>query len=362
MKTLAWLYIAEYLFGAALLSLIVWFVMTKFEAWLKKKSYRFAEILPSLKLYSILFIFLSAFYLIIPYLPLSPYMRSLAHKTDVFLLFFLIFWAIGVFVEFVLGLYSEVFFKNMPITGLLWSILRWTILSIGILVALDAIGVPITPLITTLGVGGVAVALAVQDVLSNIFSGFTMIVAHQIKPGDYVIVGDEIEGFVKDITWRNTVLYAPMQGVDVIVPNNKMAQSVVKSSSAGSGKFGIVVSVGVSYGSDLMKAYKIISDVAMKIAENVPDVNKQYPPIVAYQEFGSSSININVLFRMHNPAPLARWKVTDMFVKEVKKAFDEAGVEIPFSQHDIHIRDINTAQLEKLMGKGGSKHGYTDRQ
>ncbi len=358
----AWLCIAKYMFGATLLSLVVWFVTAEVENWLKRKKYRFVQILPSLKIYGILLIFLSAFYLIIPCLPLSSHVYNLTYKAVVFGLFFLVFWAIGVFVEFVLGLYSEKVFRNIPITGLLWAIIRWTILSIGILVGLDAIGIPITTMITNLGVGGVAVALAVQDILSNIFAGFTMLVAHQIKPGDYIIVGDGIEGFVKDITWRNTVLYSPLMGIDVIVPNNNMAQSIIKSAAAGSGKFGFVVSVGVSYDTDLMKAYKIVSDVAMRIINEIPEVNNQYPPIVAYQEFGNSSININVLFRMHNPAPLARWKVTDLFVKEVKKAFDEAGVEIPFSQHDIHIRDVNVEQFEKLMGKGGSKCDYTNRQ
>ncbi len=348
--------IVEYVILTTFLILVFWVLFGKLIAWVKRKKYSFASILPTIRIYVSVGIFLSGVYVILPHIPMDPLIKKIFDKSIVFSTIFIVSWAIGVFVEYVLGIYSDIFLRKLPMTALLWSIIRWTILAIGILVGLDAIGIPITPLLTTLGVGGVALALASQDILSNLFAGITMLFAHQIKPGDYVVLDDGTEGFIKDITWRNTVLYAPLRGMNIIVPNSKMASATVRSIPAGSGKYGLIVSVGVSYSTPLQKAFEIVKTVAGQVAKSVPDVNKEIDPVVAYQEFGDSSINISVLFRMYNPAPLARWKVSDTFVKLLKEQFDREGIEIPFSQHDIHIRDINLESMENIF-KEGDKGG-----
>jgi len=331
----------KYTVGATLSSAGVWFVFDKIYAVLRKKQIKLAPVILSLKWYVVMFLWPFTADALLPFLPLSSYIHNLTHKAIVLTIFFILSWAAGVVVEFAMKTYSDKLSSHFPITGLFASIIRWTVVSLGVLAGFAAVDIPITPMVTTLGVGGVAIALATQDILSNVFHGITMMMAHQIKPGDYVIVDDSIEGFVKDITWRNTVLYAPLAGTNIIVSNNKMSTAVIKNIPAGSGKYGLVLSVGVSYDANLEKVYSIVSDVAHKIWQTVPDVNKGDAPVVAFQSFGDSSITINILLRLHNPAPIARWHVYDAFVKEIKKAFDEEGIDIPFSQHDIHIKDIN---------------------
>ena len=327
---------------------IIWFVLSYLPALPSISGKRLAvRLIGLVRLYAVLFGVLFLLHLSLTQLPLHPDVYRLARGVVLFLSVFVGFWAVGHALQVVLEHVGDTFLGGIPLTGLVWATIRWSILAIGLIVALQAVGVPVAPILTTLGVGGVAVALATQDILSNMFAGITMLVAHQIKPGDYVILDDGVEGFVKDITWRNTVLYSPLKGAQIIVPNNKMASSTVVVVSSGSGTFGFTLSVGVSYGSDLEKAKEIVSKVAEDIAKEFGDVNEMYKPVVSYQGFGSSSIDIKVLFRLRNPAPLSRWQIADAFVRRVKERFDEEGVEIPFSQHDIHIRDLPPIEFRR---------------
>src|SRR6059036_802065 len=92
------------------------------------------------------------------------------------------------------------------VTGLFRTSVRLAVLVVGGLVLLSSLGIAITPILTALGVGGLAVALALQDTLSNLFSGLYIIAARQIKPGDYIRLNSGEEGYVVDIMWRNTKL------------------------------------------------------------------------------------------------------------------------------------------------------------
>jgi len=118
--------------------------------------------------------------------------------------------------------------SNLPIptTGLVHGILKGTILILGLLIALSTIGISIAPFITALGVGGLAVALALQDTLSNLFAGIHILVERSIRIGDFVRLETGQEGYVEDITWRTTRIRMRPNNM-VIIPNNKLSQSIV---------------------------------------------------------------------------------------------------------------------------------------
>ena len=97
-------------------------------------------------------------------------------------------------------------------TSIFVNLARALVLVIGALVLLQSLGISITPILTALGVGGLAVALALQDTLSNLISGLHVAASQQIRPGDYIRLDSGDEGFVTDITWRNTTIRA--------LPNN----------------------------------------------------------------------------------------------------------------------------------------------
>src|SRR2546429_328365 len=96
----------------------------------------------------------------------------------------------------------------------------------GVLVLLSVLGIHITPILTALGVGGLAVALALQDSLANLFAGMHLLADKPIRVGDYVKIADTTEGYVVDIGWRSTRIRM-LQNTVVVVPNKKVAESII---------------------------------------------------------------------------------------------------------------------------------------
>jgi len=114
----------------------------------------------------------------------------------------------------------------LPVTTLTQNLARLVVFTIGILILLNSLGLSVTPILTALGVGGLAVALALQDTLSNLFAGFYVSLAGQVRLGDYVKLDSGEEGYVTDITWRSTTLRALPNNL-IVVPNAKLAQAIV---------------------------------------------------------------------------------------------------------------------------------------
>jgi small-conductance mechanosensitive channel len=111
-------------------------------------------------------------------------------------------------------------------TSLFSNITRIVVFALGLLVIFDSMGISITPMLTALGVGGLAVALALQETLSNLFAGIHIIASRKLRPGDYIKIESGDEGHVTDITWRNTTIRAFANNM-IVVPNAKLSSSVV---------------------------------------------------------------------------------------------------------------------------------------
>lgn len=122
--------------------------------------------------------------------------------------------------------YSDRTPTAIPFSGLTRNLARISILVIGIITMLNQLGVSITPLITTLGIGGLAVALALQETLSNLFAGIFMTVGGQIRVGDQIKLQSGEEGQVVDTDWRSTRIRNQQNNL-VIIPNSKLAQTII---------------------------------------------------------------------------------------------------------------------------------------
>jgi small-conductance mechanosensitive channel len=134
----------------------------------------------------------------------------------------------------------------LPVTSLTQNISRIIVLGIGILIILNSLGISITPILATLGVGGLAVALALQDTFSNLFAGFHIIVARQIRIGDYVKLESGEEGYVTDINWRTTKIRMLPNNV-VLVPNAKLTQAIITNYYLPDKEMAVLINVGVHY-------------------------------------------------------------------------------------------------------------------
>jgi len=182
--------------------------------------------------------------------------------------------------------------SNLPIptTGLVHGILKGTILILGLLIALSTIGISIAPFITALGVGGLAVALALQDTLSNLFAGIHILVERSIRIGDFVRLETGQEGYVEDITWRTTRIRMRPNNM-VIIPNNKLSQSIVTNYYLPEKSMALSIPVSVSYASDPERVEKVLlEEVRRGIGEISSLLADPAPAVRLIPGFGESSL------------------------------------------------------------------------
>ena len=128
-----------------------------------------------------------------------------------------------------------------------------------------------TPLLTALGVGGLAVALALQDTLSNLFGGFYVTVAGQIRLGDYIRLNSGEEGFITDISWRSTTICGISNNL-VIIPNASMAKATITNFNLPEKRMAVSITVGVDYSCDPDHVETVLMDMAAKAADEIPSL------------------------------------------------------------------------------------------
>jgi small-conductance mechanosensitive channel len=231
--------------------------------------------------------------------------------------------------------------SNLPIptTGLFYGIVKGTILVIGILITLTVIGISITPIITTLGVGGLAVALALQDTLANLFAGIHILVEKSVRIGDFVKLEGGQEGFVEDITWRTTRIRMLPNNM-VIIPNSTLAKSVVTNYYLPEKRMSllIAVSVSVDYGSDPYHIEEVLIDEAKRAVGEIPGLLGDPEPFVRFiPGFGESSLDFTLICQVG--------EFTDQYLaqhelrKRIFKRFREEGISIPFPHRTVYIRE-----------------------
>jgi small-conductance mechanosensitive channel len=204
---------------------------------------------------------------------------------------------------------------------------------IAFLMILRYLNVEITPLVATLGLGGLAVGLALQNTLSNFFAGVHIISDRPINVGDYIEMEGNIAGYVEDIGWRSTRIRT-LPNTIVIVPNSKIAESVITNNYMPVQEMSIVLQCGVAYGSDLEKVEKVTVDVARKIQQTVPGAVKTFEPFIRYHTFGDSNINFSIILRVEEF--VARYLVTHEFVKALKAKYDKENIEISWPVRKVY--------------------------
>jgi small-conductance mechanosensitive channel len=210
------------------------------------------------------------------------------------------------------------------------------IFGIGLMVIFQTMGIQITPIITALGVGGLAVALALQPTLANFFAGLQLLSLKEVSPGDYVQLDSGQEGFVHDIGWRSTTLRQVRNNL-VIVPNTKMTDAIITNYTLPSLPFGVLLGIGVHYSSDLEKVERVSIEVAKEIMKRVDGTVKDFEPVVRFHTFGDSSINFNLIVQCQDFP--AQYLATSELVKAIHKRYDEEGIEIPFPIRTVIMKN-----------------------
>jgi small-conductance mechanosensitive channel len=195
--------------------------------------------------------------------------------------------------------YSSKLEGVLPV-GTLTEVLATLIIGIiGCLTLLQQVfEVDIRAILAALGVGGLAVALALQDTLSNLFAGFYVSVARQIRIGDFIKIDAGQSGYVRDIGWRSTTI-EEVAGNLIFIPNNKLSQSIVTNYNLPKPGMAVAVTVPVAYQSDPVQIERILTEIATGALNHVPGLLSDPPPSVRLLPgFGETSMDFTVGFHV----------------------------------------------------------------
>lgn len=233
-------------------------------------------------------------------------------------------------------LYSRRSEAALPLTSLFENLTRLLILLIGILIILQSLGVAITPLLTALGVGGISIGLALQNTLSNLFSGLSIILSRKVRPGDYLQLTSGEEGYVTDITWRAITLEEIEQNL-IIIPNSKLLAGNFKNCSLPEKEMVMAIEVGVGYGSDLEEVEQVTLQVARQVLLEVEGGVPDFEPFVTYYEFSDFRINFRVFLKVAEF--IDRRHIRHEFIKRIHRAYRQHKIKIPFPIRTIYTQD-----------------------
>ena len=207
------------------------------------------------------------------------------------------------------------------------NVARVVVLSIGGLVLLQSLGVSITPLLTALGVGGLAVALALQDTLANLFAGVQILASKKVQPGDFVRLDSGEDGYIVDINWRNTTV-RQLAGNLVMVPNARLADAILTNFHRPQEDLSVLMQVGVAYDSDLDQVERVTVETARQVMREVPGGVPDHEPFIRYHTFAESSINFSVILRASEYTD--QYLVVHEFIKRLHARYQAEGIQIPF--------------------------------
>lgn len=222
-------------------------------------------------------------------------------------------------------------------TGLLNVLIKITVYLIGFIVVLNIFGVSIAPLITALGIGGLAVGLALKDTLENLFAGIHIMTEKTVRVGDFIRLETGQEGYVEDISWRTTRIRM-LQNNMLVIPNSKLSQSIVVNYSLPEKRMSLQIPVSVSYFEDPEKVERILIEEAKKASEEVAGLLSEPEPFVRFVPgFGESSLDFTLICQIEEIA--LQYHIQHELRKRIFKRFKEEGIEIPFPQRVVWLKN-----------------------
>ena len=225
---------------------------------------------------------------------------------------------------------------EMPATSLTKNLAQIGVASIGLAILLRDLGISITPLVTALGVSGLAVALALQDTLGNLFGGFYVTIAGQVRLGDYIKLNSGEEGYIVDISWRSTTLRMLSNNM-IIVPNSKLAQAIVTNYNLPEKRMNVQVQVGVSYDSDADHVERVLIETAKAAIGEVPGMAPDGEPTARLiPGFGDSALQFQLNVAINEFAQ--QYVVQHELRKRILRRFREEKIDMPYPSTTVFLK------------------------
>lgn len=232
--------------------------------------------------------------------------------------------------------YGAAITPTVQVTGLTQNVAWMLVVVLGLLIILNGLGISITPMLTALGVGGLAVALALQEPLSNLFAGLFLTLAGQVRIGDYVKLDSGEEGYIDDFSWRATRIRMLANNV-IIVPNARLSQAIITNYHLPSQDLAVLIGLGVDYASDLARVERVTIEVAREVMREVTGGVPSFEPFIRYNEFADSSINFSVIMRGQQFTD--QFLVKHEFVKRLHQRYEQEGITIPWPIRTLVARE-----------------------
>ena len=207
---------------------------------------------------------------------------------------------------------------------LVGRLIAYVVVAVGLVYSLSVLGVRIAPLLGALGIAGIALAFALRDILENFVAGLLLQIRRPFDKGDQIVSGDH-QGTVREVNARSVVVLTP-DGERVVIPSAKLINQPIVNLTAHPVRR-TTLEVGVAYDTDLDRAKEVI-EAALASVDGIVTVPAAETRVF---RFGESSIDIAIRF-WHAPRIATMWEVRDEAARAVKRAFDEAGIEVPFPQ------------------------------
>jgi small-conductance mechanosensitive channel len=203
-----------------------------------------------------------------------------------------------------------------------------------VVILLENLGIHLTAIWTTLGIGSVAVALALQETLSNFFAGLYLLADRPIRPGDYIKLDSGQQGYVERIGWRATSLRTLANNL-VFVPNTALAKATITNYSLPEEGMSLDVRVGVACGADARRVEQILVEVAGQAVQEGVDGLVAHPPPSAslIPGFGASTLDFTLTVQVRRFAD--QYAVQSELRKRILERFQKEGIEMPFPTQTI---------------------------
>ncbi len=228
------------------------------------------------------------------------------------------------------------------VTSLTQKLAQILVLAVGLVWLLKVVfDISLTPILTTLGVGGLAVALALQDTLSNLFAGFYVSISGLVRIGDYIKLTSGEEGYVTDIAWRCTTMRGGNNNL-VVIPNSKLGQAIYINYDLPEHRMTSSVSFGVGYESDIDRVQAVLLDETMKATGTVEGLLAEPPPRVLFEPGpGDWSLNFQISFSISRFSEQGR--IRSELRALIFKRLVREGITMPFPTRTILLESKNPA-------------------
>src|SRR5712671_1446401 len=234
-------------------------------------------------------------------------------------------WSVARLVGAVVARLARPLHGTLASATLLVNVARLVILMLGILIILQTFGVSITPALTALGIGGLAIGLALQDTLANFFAGIHILSSRQVRPGDYVQLASGEEGYIQDVTWRYTTIRQVSNNL-TIVPNAKLAGTTLTNYYLPSMEPAVLVPVTVVNDSDLSRVETVSIEVARAVLEKVSGGVNGSEPFVRFNAFSKPGVAFTVVMRGREIAD--QHVIQSEFIKQLQQRFRAEAIQL----------------------------------